>query len=163
MGCLAIATVPYGIEAKVEEKGIDYVKLLGKTVLVPTTTKIRVSDGFPSIKVGDGLKVRGFVNPGSDVITATRIDDPPPAGPEKEVLQGPVESFDGDARSLVIIGITIDASLVAEENFTADGDQPLGAFDFFEFLEKATGIVVVRARGDYDGVRTITADSVEIE
>ncbi len=153
----------FRIEAKVEEKGSDYVELLGKTVLVTGTTKIRVSGGFASIKVDDRLKVRGFVNPGSDVITATRIDDPRPAGPEKEVLQGPVESFDGDARSLVIIGITIDASLVAEENFTADGDQPLGAFDFFEFLEKATGIVVVRARGDYDGVRTITADSVEIE
>jgi hypothetical protein len=151
------------IESRVEEKGSDYVALLGKTVLITSLTKIRVSGGFASIGLGDGLKVRGFVNPGNAAITATRIDDPRPAGPEKQILQGPVEDFNRTAQTLVIIGITVDASGVEENNFEGDDDQSIGSTRFFNILENATSIVVVKARGVFDGGVTITADSVEIE
>ncbi len=156
------------IEAKVEDKGVedngsDWVTLFGKKVLITSQTKIRVKLGFASIGVGDGMKVRGFVNQDNATITATRIDDPRPAGPEKQVLQGPVDSFDRNARKLVIIGITVDASGVAEGNFKSDDDQTIGSNQFFGILENATGIVVVKARGVFDGTMTITADTVEIE
>ncbi|NIS74748.1 MAG: hypothetical protein GTO08_05615, partial [Deltaproteobacteria bacterium] len=147
----------------VEDNGSDWVTLFGKKVLITSQTKIRVKLGFASIGVGDGMKVRGFVNQDNATITATRIDDPRPAGPEKQVLQGPVDSFDRNARKLVIIGITVDASGVAEGNFKSDDDQTIGSNQFFGILENATGIVVVKARGVFDGTMTITADTVEIE
>jgi len=130
---------------------------LGKTVMIATTTELN-NVSLP-IAAGAGVKVRGFLNTDGS-ITATRIDSTNAVDPDRHILQGPVSSFNAGARTMVILGITINASGVPA-NEIEDADDNLISMDQF-FASLTAGRTIVKARGSFAG-GAISANKIEIE
>ena len=130
---------------------------LGKTVMIATTTELN-NVSLP-IAAGAGVKVRGFLNTDGS-ITATRIDSTNAVDADRHILQGPVSSFDSGARTLVILGITINASGVPANEIEDANDNLISMDQFFASL--TAGRTIVKARGSFAGA-AISANKIEIE
>ena len=146
------------IEANADANGSANV--LGKTVKATSGTQLGNLASIAAIAAGDGLKIRGFLNPDNTTITATRVEKlSNPVSASQIILQGVVTSFTGPpASALSIAGITVDASGAAE--FQALDDSLITAAAFFNSL--AANRTVVKARGSFAG-STLTANKAEIE
>jgi hypothetical protein len=151
------------IESNATGSTANSVTLLGKTVFLTSQTE---KNGFtdPSELVNQGVKVRGFVNMDGTTITATRIDKlSNPVNFDQNELQGPVASFNAPARTLTIVGITVNASSVPANDVKNADDQVITIDQFFALL--TANRTIVEARGIFSSgpPPTITADKVEIE
>jgi hypothetical protein len=119
----------------------------GVTVIVSSATKVEGENSlrrFSDINVSDHLKVRG--HPGSNnTVIATELVRASPS--TTVVLQGPVDSTANP--SLVILGVTVDTSLIPDNQFKGAGDVPIGRGVFFATLTSKTlvGIKGNRAGG----------------
>jgi hypothetical protein len=132
--------------------------LLGLSVEVTSRTEYSdLPSGLASIASGDGLRVRGFLNPDGSTVTATRVEKlSNPVDSDKQILQGVVTSFSAPD-SLVIAGITVDVSGVSSVEID---ESPSDINQFFATL--VADRIVVKARGTYSA-GTLTADEVSIE
>jgi hypothetical protein len=132
--------------------------LLDLSVVVTSRTEYSdLPSGLASILSGDGLRVRGFLNPDGITVTATRIDRlSNPVDADKQILQGVVTSQSAPS-SLVIAGITVDVTGVSSVEID---EVPASVTEFFTELEVDRS--VVKARGTYTA-GTLTADEVSIE
>lgn len=132
------------------------VTVFGKTVNITGTT---VVSGIPS--VGAGLRIRAFLNNDNTTFTATRIDVlSGPVSASQHILQGTVGSFNATARTLVIFGLTVDASGVPAIEVQNDADQVITFDQFFGAI--TLNRTFVKARGSFSG-STLTANKIELE
>jgi hypothetical protein len=130
---------------------------LGKTVTVATTTELN-NISLP-IPAGAGIKVRGFVNADGS-ITATRIQSINTVDLDRHILQGPVSSFDTGAKTLVILGIIVNAAGVPADEIEDDNESLISLEQFFASLTPDRSIV--KARGSFAG-DALTANKIELK
>jgi len=137
------------------------VTLLGKTVLRSTLTSPN-----DAIVDGNGVEVRGFMN-GDGSISATRLNVINPVAADKKIIRGPVSAVNAAARTLVVLGITVDASgagvifLDNNDDVEFDPAQPtIPAGIFFGLV--VPNSTVVKARGTF-AANTLTVTEIEIE
>jgi len=132
------------------------VTVYGKTVNITGTT---VVSGTPS--VGAGLRVRAFLNNDNTTFTATRVDTlSNPVSADQHILQGTVGSFNATARTLVIFGLTVNASGVPASEVQNDNDVVITFDQFFGAI--TLNRTFVKARGSFSG-STLTANKIELE
>jgi len=136
--------------------------LLGKTVL--RSDALTVPNQV--IANGDGVEVRGFMN-GDGSISATRlINLGGPVDADKKIIRGPVSEVNAVAHTLVIFGITVDASGAGvifhgnEDDVEFNPAQVIPAGTFFGMV--APNITVVKAKGTF-AAGTLTVTEIEIE
>jgi uncharacterized protein DUF5666 len=150
---------PVRIEANADVAGSASV--LGKTVITTGMTDLEnLTGGILSITQGQGLKIRGFANP-DGTITATRLVGlGSPLDANKIVIQGVVESYSASDRTVVVLGITTNASGAAEVQLD---EQPIPLDQFFSQL--TSGKTIVKARGEFSVGPSplLAADKVAIE
>jgi hypothetical protein len=142
------------IESNATAATATTVTLLGKVVHITSATDNRLENGLTG-----GIRVRGFPNLDGS-ITATRIENRDEVEPGRHILQGLVGEFDEAARTLVIIGITVNAS--GAEHFR-DDDAELSAGEFFTALVASRTVVKARGTPVGDPVDSLIAKEVEIE
>ena len=135
------------------------VTAFGKTVFVTGTTNL--SGATLPITAGTGLRIRAFLNNDNTTFTATRIDTlGDPVAADRHILQGTVSSFNAAARTLVIFGLTVDASGVPANEVQNDDDVIITFDQFFGAI--TLNRTFVKARGSFGG-STLTADKIELE
>jgi hypothetical protein len=133
--------------------------MMGKTVTITSGTRLDNLASKGSITVGDGLRVRGFVNRDGSTITATRVTKiSNPVDPRRFIVQGPVTSKDAATHKLVILGITVDATGASGID---DSGNPTTSIDQV-FGSTTAGATIIKARGLVTGT-TMAADELEIE
>ena len=96
--------------------------------------------------IGSGVGTAG--SGGAFAAQLVERDDEDP----DSLLQGPAADVDPNAGSFTIFGVRIDTSGV--------DDQPIGRAAFFAALGDG---VLVKAKGQFDGVSTIAAREVQLE
>lgn len=119
---------------------------------------------------GQGTLVAGGRTGGTGIstgaITATRIDSTGPIDADDHIVQALVGPFDAVARTLTLLGITVDASGAGVE-FRDDRDDledlPLTAAQFFAALTEGETIVKARGTPAGDPITSLIADQVELE
>ena len=100
------------------DAGARTLVVLGQTVVVPRTTFFEESLSLPTLRASELVEVHGFVNPATNVITATRIERKTLAGVKAFKLQGTVRTLTattfqiGDLVISFAAGIDVPASLV---------------------------------------------------
>jgi len=132
--------------------------MMGKTVTITSGTRLDNLASSASITAGDGLRVRGFVNRDGSTITATRVTKiSNPVQTDRFIVQGPVTSKDDATHTLVILGITVNAS-------GASGVDDSGTSASIDSIFSSTtaGESVIKARGTVTG-STMIADELEFE
>jgi hypothetical protein len=131
----------------------------GKTVNITGTTDL--SGATLPITAGTGLRIRAFLNNDNTTFTATRIDTlSNPVSASQQILQGTVSSFNATARTLVIFGLTVDASGVPANEVQNDNDVVISFDQFFGAI--TLNRTFVKARGSFSG-STLTANKIELE
>jgi hypothetical protein len=113
--------------------------------------------GLSRLAVGDFVQVRGTA--GSGGAFAAQLVERDDEDPDS-LLQGPAADVDPNAGSFTIFGVRIDTSGVDAEDFRNTADQPIGRAAFFAALGDG---VLVKAKGQFDGVSTIAAREVQLE
>ena len=135
------------------------VTVFGKTVNITGTTDL--SGATLPIAAGTGLRIRAFLNNDNTTFTATRIDTlSNPVAADQQILQGTVGSFNATARTLVIFGLTVDASGVPANEVQNDDDVVITFDQFFGAI--TLNRTFVKARGTFGG-STLTANKIELE
>ncbi|HET8733957.1 MAG TPA: DUF5666 domain-containing protein, partial [Anaeromyxobacteraceae bacterium] len=137
--------------------GTGSFQVLGITVRVDALTEWSSSGGstLSLATLGTGpVRVRGQLARDGKSVVATRVDG---TGDDRPILQGPVSSKDAAARTLVVLGVTIQATDRTE----------LSGTTIAAFLDAVVpGTTVVKARGKdaaaFAGA-TLVADQLEIE
>ena len=138
------------------------VTVLGIAIHVDSMTRVEDKRddtqpfGLGNIVAGDFIAVRGSEDPNAPgEVLAARLerDDP-----DDTILQGIVESVTEPV--ITILGVTIDTSGVADQNFEDENDMPIGSAGFFG---RPPDGLVVKAKGTEVGVTDIAAIEVEFE
>jgi len=147
------------LESNATAASSSSVTVFGKTVFITGTTD--TSGATLPITVGTGLRIRAFLNNDNTTFTATRIDTlSNPVAADQQILQGTVSSFNATARTLVIFGLTVDASGVPSNEVQNDDDQVITFDQFFGAI--TLNRTFVKARGSFGG-STLTASRIELE
>jgi hypothetical protein len=140
------------------------VTVFGRTVFITSRTEQNPRDG--SFLVGEGVKIRAFLNLDNTTFTATRIDEESaPVAPDDHAIQGLVIS--ASSPTIVLVkelpdGFTVDTTGLLDVNFKDDNDIPIGRSAFFGALTARQ--TVVKAKGTWNaGTNTLSAREVEIE
>ena len=113
------------------------------------------------IDSADLLQVRGFLAPNGSTVIATEIEQNDGEGlveAGEEKIQGIATSVNGTT-SLVIAGVTIDATSVSDSSFEINY-APATKAEFFSAL--VVNRTVVEAKGDYEATSANTFDAVEL-
>jgi uncharacterized protein DUF5666 len=135
--------------------------VLGKTVIVTNHTElINLAGGVAGITSGKGLKVRGFANP-DGTITATVVEQlNNPVAADKIVVQGVVATFNASARTVSVLGITVNAAGATEVGLD---NQPLTLDQLF--AQMTAGRTIVKASGAFSAGPPpgLTASGIDIE
>jgi hypothetical protein len=113
--------------------------LPGITVQVNSQTEFKDVAGVSQIVVGDHLRVRGRRGAGNSVI-ATRVER---RSADNDVdLQGPVDAVADP--NLTILGVTVNTTSFAENDFKGPDDGQIGRTAFFNAVKVGT---VVKLKG----------------
>ncbi len=139
--------------------------VLGLTITISSSTRLdNLTNGVAGIMAGDGLMIRGFLSAdGASIIASRVIKLGMPIGPDRVLLQGPVNSVDTTpgAEKLVIAGITVTLSGVKPENIMKD-ESPVSLTDFLSSI--VLNRTIVEARGSFsNGVLAATEIAIEEE
>ncbi len=163
-GTLIASKISFKESVRIESNatGTGSANMLGKVVNVTSKTEYsNLTGDLAGINAGDGLKIRGYVNTDGS-ITATRVEKQNTVPSDRHIVQGPVTSKDATAKTLVILGFTINASGATSSDDSVDDSNPHFAnIDAF-FSAVTAGKTIVKARGSISGT-TITANEIEIE
>jgi hypothetical protein len=143
--------------------GVGTFQVLGLTVHVDALTEWKSSGKAGGISLSNlgatPVEVRGYrARNGVDVI-ATRVE---PRNDDRIILQGPVSAKNAAARTLTILGITVQPDGAASYRGMDDGS--LSAVAFFDAVNPDQSVVKARGRdaGALSGA-TFTAEELEIE
>jgi hypothetical protein len=113
--------------------------------------------GTDNIQIGDWLRVRGSLH--GDAILASEIRKKDAR--TRESVQGPVSSFDADARTLHIMGILIRTS--AATVYQGSSDAVISAEEFFSGLSANDLRSLVKAKGVLDDTGVLQASELSLE
>lgn len=169
-GAIAAAKVSFGDSIKLQGTPTGVVSsdasngsfaLFGLTVHVSSATELE--SGLNLGTLGSlAVEVRGYPAPasGSQDLVATRIRAASGGGGSRIFIQGPVAAINAAAKTLTILGITVDVSgatlKARDETTVVPGD----------FFANVSAGMVVKARGAsaaaFSGT-TLKADEVEVE
>jgi hypothetical protein len=140
------------------------VRVLGRTVIITSRTDQSPRDG--SFLVGEGVRIRAFLNQDKAAFTATRIDeDSNPIDANRIIVQGLVIDSSNN-QTIVLVdaqaGFTVNTDRLSDLNFKDDNDASIGRTAFFSNLK--LGRTVVKARGSYSsGTLTAAPPDGEVE
>lgn len=136
---------PVRIEADVESVGADFFTLVGLPGLVVTVdarTEFEDVGGLAGLAGGHVRVQARKVGPATVLASEVELESPS----TRIELQGPVDESPAPADPLLyILGVAIDTSAVAADEFEGEDDQVIGRAAFFAAL--APG-VLVKAQGD---------------
>lgn len=122
--------------------------LPGITVQVDDVlTKFEGVADLNGIGIGDNLEIRGRVTatgPGGTTVSATEIEWKSATSGTRTIIQGTVDSFSEPADTVTILGVDVDTSTIANDNFE-DDDVIIGRDEFFRQLNNGD---LVKARLD---------------
>jgi len=141
--------------------------VLGKTVLTNSRTELdNLDGGVAGILLGQGLRVRGFENSDGSVTATQLTGQSSPVGDNGIVVQGVVKAFDASARTITVLGITLNAGGAAAfgpHEGTGLDHPPVSLDQFFSLL--TADRTVVKAEGAFSPgpPPLLTAVSIEIE
>lgn len=131
--------------------------LPGITVQVNSLTALDKIASAAALGIGNHLRIRGRPLPGTSV-QALELELRSVAPASRVELRGPVSAVTGTT-SVTILGVTVDASGIAENNFKNQHDTTIGRAAFFA----AAGVgTVVKARGERSGTG-VTWNEMELE
>ncbi|MBI5507886.1 MAG: hypothetical protein HY903_03925 [Deltaproteobacteria bacterium] len=141
------------------DAGARALTIMGKTVVLGSTTELSGVAAVENLTVGGGVRVRGFLNNDGLTLSATRVDaQSNPVAADRLILQGKVTGSDAVAKTIVVVGMTLDAS-GAGVQFRSEEDAAMTAAEFFAAI---TGTSIVKGRGTLAGA-TLTVDQLEFE
>ncbi|HEX9204394.1 MAG TPA: DUF5666 domain-containing protein [Candidatus Deferrimicrobiaceae bacterium] len=149
-------------ETNVESKTSTSLNVLGREVQV--TSKTKNGSLLSTLNVGDGVKIRAFLNQDNVTFTATELATTNAVDPDRHIIQGLVISASNP--TIVLIkgtgGFTVDTTGLSDANFKDDNDASIGRAAFFSALKP--GQTVVKARGTPgSGTLTVAPPDGEVE
>ncbi|HET7319263.1 MAG TPA: DUF5666 domain-containing protein, partial [Nitrospirota bacterium] len=156
-------TIKDNVRFETNAEAAGSANVLGKTVTFTSGTRLSNLASSASITVGDGLRIRGFLNRDGSTITATRVEKlSNPVQSNKIIVQGPVKNIDSTGHTFAIMGITISAgaSTARPNDDTGSETLTMPLADFFAAL--TADRTIVKARGTFSG-GTLTATEIELE
>ena len=109
--------------------------LPGVTVTVDSQTEVKTDNGtsLNDLSVGEHVRVRGRLN-GTTGMVATRVEQR--SSNDDVEVQGPVQVVSNP--NLTILGISLDTSGIADDEFKGLSDQPIGRAAFFKAVQVST-------------------------
>ena len=152
------------LEGEVENNIDGTITLLG--IAVFTNDKTERNDLGPNEPgIGDAVKVRGFVD-GDGKVIAVRVEGEDSIDPDDFIVQAPkgqVTVVDQGSDTFKLLGVTVDTSVLQDDDFEGLNDLSIGRVAFYQALGDGTA-PAVKAKGTYDsGTNTLTAREVELE
>lgn len=130
--------------------------LTGVTVTVDSLTELKNLSSLGSLQMASHVRVRGRAGSGGAVI-ASELELRSTTPDTRVVLQGAVGAISGTG-SVTLLGVVVDTSGVADDEFKGLDDQPIGRSAFFAALQVGK---LVKARGSLGS--GVTWDEMEIE
>jgi hypothetical protein len=135
-------------------------KMFDGAITVHVSDATRFDDALDlSVLTTQSVEVRGYPSAsGTTDIVATRIKLASSSGghPDRVFIQGPVTATNATAKTIAILGLTIDVSAA---QLKGRDETTIVAGDFFSNVSVGT---VVKARGTFSS-GTLKADEVELE
>jgi hypothetical protein len=133
--------------------------LSGVTVAVNSQTEFKANGGntiadLDDLSVGDHVRVRGRVG-GSNSVIATRVEQR--SADDDVDLQGPVQAVSDP--NLTILGVTVDTTGIADNDFKGLDDGAIGQITFFNTVKVGT---LVKVKGRLNG-GVVTWREAELE
>jgi len=161
VGCRQAKTVR--LEGQVTSGGSTFT-LLGITVVTNSKTE-RKDLGSDNPGTSEFVKMLGFVD-GTDTVIAVRVEGEDSIDPDDFIVQAPkgqVTAVDENNDRFTLLGVTVDTSVLQDDDFEGLNDLSIGRVAFYEALENGTA-PAVKAKGTYDtNTNTLTAREVELE
>jgi Domain of unknown function (DUF5666) len=130
--------------------------LPGVTIGVDSLTELEDLASLSSLPLSSHVRVRGR-SAGGSAVAASELELRSTAPDSRVVLQGAVSAISG-TRSFTLLGVVVDTSGVADDEFKGLADQPIGRSAFFAALRVGS---LVKARGKLGG--SLAWDEVELE
>jgi hypothetical protein len=131
--------------------------LPGITVQANSLTEFKNVSALVDLAAPNHLRIKA--RPGANgSILALELELRSPGGESRVILQGPVGTVSGTS-SLTVLGVTVDATTIAEADFKNHSDASIGRAAFFA---AATPGTVVKARADRR-TGTLVWDQIELE
>lgn len=128
----------------------------GVTVAVDALTELKDMASIASLPLSSHVRVRGR-SVGGGAVAASRLELRSTTPDNRVELQGAVSAISG-ARSVTLLGVVVDTSGIADDEFKGLDDQPMGRSAFFAALKVGT---LVKARGKLGG--GVAWDEIELE
>lgn len=131
--------------------------LPGITVQANSLTEFKNVNALADLAAPNHLRIKA--RPGANgSILALELELRSPGGDSRLIVQGPVGAVSGTT-SLTILGVTVDATTIAESEFKNSSDASIGRAAFFA---AATPGTVVKARADRRSGANVW-DQIELE
>ena len=115
--------------------------------------------------MGEAVKVRGFVD-GDGKVIAVRVEGEDSIDSDDFIVQAPkdqVAMVEQGSNSFKLLGVTVDTSVLQDDDFEGLNDLSIGRVAFYQALENGTA-PAVKAKGTYnESTMTLMADEVELE
>lgn len=151
------------LEGEIEDDGA--ITLLGIPVVTTAKTELDDLGSIEALQEGDAVKVRGFVD-GNGKVIAVRVEGEDSIDPDDFIVQAPkdqVAMVEQGSNRFKLLGVTVDTSVLQDDDFEGLNDLSIGRAAFYQALENGTA-PGVKAKGTYDsGTNTLTAREVELE
>jgi DNA-binding protein YbaB len=153
------------LEGTVQSNVNGTVTLLDVPVVTNDKTELDDLASVGDLVTDDAIEVRGFVDGNGNVI-AVRLELEDSIDPDDFIVQAPkdqVTAVDQGSNKFTLLGVTVDTSVLQDDDFEGLNDLSIGRAAFYEALENGTA-PAVKAKGTYDtNTNTLTAREVELE
>ena len=149
------------LEGQVISGGSSFT-LLGIQVVTNNKTE-RKDLGSSDPATNEFVKVRGFVD-GAGTVIAVRVEGEDSIDFDDFIVQAPKDQVTVvDSNTFKLLGVTVDTSVLREDDFEGLNDLSIGRTAFYQALANGTA-PAVKAKGTYDTVTNkLTAREVELE
>lgn len=132
--------------------------LPGLTVRVSSLTELDGIGTLAQLAVGNHVEIEARPGNGGSVL-AIELELDSVAPEPRVILQGPVSAVSGTT-SVTILGVTVNTSAIADNEFKGLNDNPIGRAAFFAAITTGT---IVKARGDLGAGGVVLWDEIELE
>lgn len=153
------------LEGTVQSNVNGTVTLLDVPVVTNDKTELDDLASVGDLVTDDAIEVRGFVD-GDGKVIAVRLELEDSIDPDDFIVQAPkdqVTVVDQGSNTFKLLGVTVDTSVLQDDDFEGLNDLSIGRAAFYQALRDGTA-PAVKAKGTYDsGTNTLTAREVELE